>query len=364
MDCDRVRDLLSAYLGEDLADGDRAGVAAHLDECPRCAAEAAGLAETLALLSALPRESAPPELLDRVMKGIAAEAAGSPTWKRLFTPPRVKIPLEAAAAVFLIVLVYGIQKGMPLRSGTLEGGGGSPPAVSVPAPDASPPLPAAASSRPAKGAVKERFAAAGGERTDRAIPEREPSRAPMADPAGGVPAAETAPAESRDAGPPAAGAKAESRGAPAPLGRAAPGLAAAPAFPLAPAARVSSAEEAIEPKVFAAPPSRMLKPLPFGREVTLEVTPAEREGVEAKIVAVAERLGGGAHPGAASRADGAQTPLSGAVRVHLPAEAAGAFIDALKTLGTIPQRGMPAGADLPAGPSPGVAAYTVRIRVR
>jgi len=127
---------------------------------------------------------------------------------------------------------------------------------------------------------------------------------------------------------------------------------------------VSSEEEAIEPKVFAAPPSRLLKPLPYGREVTIDVTPAEREGIEGKIVAEAERLGGGAHPGAPFRPESAQPPLAGAVRVHLPAEAAGAFLDALKTLGTISPEGMPAAVDLPAGPSPGVAAYTVRIRVR
>ena len=35
-----------------------------------------------------------------------------------------------------------------------------------------------------------------------------------------------------------------------------------------------------------------------------------------------------------------------------------------KTNRVIPPEGMPAAADLPAGPSPGVAAYTVRIRVR
>lgn len=363
MDCDRVRDLLSAYLGDELADGDRAGIAAHLDKCPRCAAESAGLEETLALLSALPRESAPPELFDRVMKGIANEAAGTRRWKRLFTAPRVRIPLEAAAAVFLIVLVYGIQKGMPIRPGTPEGGGGASPAASVPAPAASP-RPAAASSRPANGAAKERSAAAGGEKAARPIPDRESPRAPMANPAGEVPPAGGARAESRDGPPPPAVAKTESREAAAPIERPPPGLKAAPAYPFAPVARVSSAQEAIEPRVFVAPPFRMFKPIPYGREVTLEVTPAESEAVEAKIVAAAERLGGGAHPGTASRAESTQAPLFAAVRVHLPAESAGAFLDALKTVGTIPPEGMPAAGDLQADPSPEIVAYTVRIRVR
>ncbi|MGE5663909.1 MAG: hypothetical protein ACM31I_06235 [Deltaproteobacteria bacterium] len=146
-----------------------------------------------------------------------------------------------------------------------------------------------------------------------------------------------------------------------------PAAKARPASPLPPAvtaARVSSAEEAIEPRVLAAPPSRMLRPLPFGREVTLEVASAERAGIEERVVAAAERLGGGAHPGAAPAADSAQPVAPSAVRVHLPAASAGAFLDALKGLGTIPPEGMPAAVDLPAGPSPGIVAYTVRIRVR
>ncbi len=363
MECDRVRALLSDYLEETLAEGDRAGVASHLDGCARCAAAAEGLAQTLTLLSALPRECAPPELLNRVMKGIAAEAPGKRGWTRFFTPPRVKIPVEAAAAVFLIVLVYGIQKGMPVRSGTPEGGG-NPPAAERTIPDASPPLPAAVSSSPAKTAGKGPSTAAGKEKAARPILQRELSRTPMADAAGEVPPARSARAESLDAGPPPAGGKAEFRGAAAPIGRPAPAFSAAPAFTLAPAARVSSAEETIEPKVFAAPPSRLFKPLPYGRDVTLDVTPAERAGIEGKIVAAAERLGGGAHPGAALRPESAQPALAGTVRVHLPAEAADAFLDALRTLGTIPPEGMPAAVDLPAGPSPGITAYTVRIRVR
>lgn len=361
MNCDRVRDFLSDYLKEELAENDRAGVAAHLDGCARCAAEAEGLAQTLALLSALPRESAPPELLDRVVKGIEREAAAGRTRNRLFALPRVRIPVEAAAAVFLIVLVYGIQKGMPPRSGIPEEGGGNPPATSVPTPVA-PPLPDALPA--ARSAAKEPPAAATGRVASRPIPERASPLAPMADSEGATPPAGSLRAESGDAGLPPASANTESRGPAAPIGRAAPPISAAPAFPVAPAARVSSAEEAIEPKVFAAPPSRMLRPVPFGREVTLEVTPAEREGVEAKIVAAAERLGGGAHPGVDSRADGARPPLPGVIRVHLPAESAGAFLDALKSLGTIPPEGMPAAVDLPAGPSPGIAAYTVRLRVR
>ncbi len=363
MDCDRTRELLSDYLGGELSDGDRDGVAAHVDGCPSCAAEAEGLAQTLALLSALPPEKAPRELLDRIMKGIARETEGARGGRRLLAPLRFRIPIEAAAAVFLLLLVYGIQKEMPVRPGAPEGGSGGPPEVSTPAPGASPRLPSSASSPAAKSRGSEPSSLAGSEKAARPVMKRESPRAPTAEetplPAG------SARADSRDAGPPPAGRETETLGAAAPARRAAPSLPAAPAFPMAPASRVSSAEERIEPQAFAAPPSRMLKAVPFGRDITLDVTPAGREGLEARIVAAAERLGGGAHPGAASpHGESAYSPFSGAVRVHLPAKSAGAFLDALNTLGTIPAEGMPGAADFPAGPSPGIVAYTVLIRVR
>lgn len=372
MDCNRVRELFSDYLEEGLADGERAAVAAHLGACARCAAEAKGLAETIALLAALPREKAPPELLDRLMSGIERETAGQAGRRRLFTAGRIRIPLEAAAAVLLLALVYGVQREMPARSGPPAGEGGAPRATATAVPDASPPV--AARPRLARDAAKERSIVARGAEAPRPAEDK----ASVAAPTG---ATEPAPlpaaaAESRAAAVLPAGPETESRGAEAEAGRETAAPHAAPARPapkvlpasqLPPAvtaARVSSAAETIEPKAFAAPPSRMLKALPFGREVTLEVASADRAGIEERIVAAAQRLGGGAHPGAASDADAPQPFLPASVRVHVPAVSAVAFLDALKELGTIPPEGMPASVDLPAGPAPGVAAYTVRIRVR
>ena len=388
MDCDRVRELLSDYLEEALADGDRAAVAAHLDGCARCAAEAAGLSETIALLSALPAEKAPPELLGRVMAEIGRDAAGTPDGGKRLTLPRFKIPVEAAAAVFLLLLVYGIQRGMPVRTALPRGGNDSPQTAATPIPEAVPAQPGAS---PLPGtppsprlAAKERRAVATPEKIVRTDPGRAPSAAPESAPAperAVLPAA-TARADSSAGGPSPGAAKreagefaAEARGAASAMntGRAGPAAPAAPpaqalagvtVLPAVAAAGPSPDEEPVAPKVFAAPPSRMFKSVPYGREVTLEVVSAEREGIEERIVAAAQRFGGGVHPGIALRAERAQPLLPGAVRVHLPRDSAGAFLDALNEIGTIPPEGMPAGSDLPAGPVPGTVSYTVRIRVR
>ncbi len=379
MDCDRVRELLSDYLEEALADGDRAAVSAHLGGCARCTAEAAGLSETIALLSALPREKAPPELLGRVMEDIRREAAGTPARGKPRFPHRVRIPIEAAAAIFLILLVYGIQRGMPVRPGPSPGGGERPQETSTPAPNVAPSLPAASPS-PRIAAHGSRDVATGEELSGR-LRGLAPSPVPAAEPGRAVVPAATARAKSRAARSEPAAAKAETREAPAEAGRVASAMNAAPAVPAAPiappapalpgvtvlpaaATGVSPDEERIEPRIFAAPPSRMFKAVPNGREVTLEVASGEREGIEERIVATARRFGGGVHPGFALRTERAQVLLPGAVRVHLPRDSADGFLEALKGIGTIPPEGMPASVDLPAGPSPGIVAYTVRIRVR
>ncbi len=394
MDCSRVRELLSDYLEDALADRDRAAVAAHLDGCASCAAEAAGLSETIALLSALPRETAPPELLGRVMEGIERGAAGTSRRRKPAAFARVKIPVEAAAAVFLLLLVYGSQRGMPVRPVLPPGESGGPQSTATAAPNAAPALPAspplaaappppaapllAGASRSPRTSATGSPAAATAEKFSRAARGRAPS-APTAPGAEEVAAAATradsgaagfatVPAKP-EAGEPAAGSRVE--GPSATFARPAPAAPVAPPPPpgvtivsAAVGAGAVSDRETMEPTILAAPPSRLFKAVPYGREVTLEVASAERGGIEERIVAAAQRLGGGAHPGIALRAERAQPLLPGAVRVHLPRDASGAFLDALRDLGTIPPEGLPGAADFPAGPDPDTVSYTVRIRVR
>jgi hypothetical protein len=119
-------------------------------------------------------------------------------------------------------------------------------------------------------------------------------------------------------------------------------------------------------RLLAAPPSRLLRPLPYGREVTLEVSAADRPGVEERIAIVARGLRGSVvrEPGTGPADLAENRPLSDAVRVQLPADSAERFLSELRSLGTIPPGGVAGWTDLPAGPSPGTVLYTVRIRVR
>jgi hypothetical protein len=238
--------------------------------------------------------------LERIREGIVQERAGRPLWKRLFLPAHVKIPLEATAAVLLFLLVYAAQKEPP--------------------PKEAPPRPTAG--------------------TGSALPARDGKGNARVPPAASPPAR--------------------------------------PSLPVVPAQRVSTDAGKIEPppvpgeeteksapvRLLAAPPSRHLRPVPYGREVTIEVSRENRSGLEERIVEAALGLGGTATPEPARQGAAENGALSNIVRVQVPSDSVENFLAELLKLGTLPPEGMPGWADFPAGPSPGVVAYTVRIRVR
>jgi hypothetical protein len=70
--CRRCRRLLPEWIAGDLSDSERAAVAAHLEGCPRCAAEVAELQGTLALLASAP-PAPPPVSFDLLWTRLAAE---------------------------------------------------------------------------------------------------------------------------------------------------------------------------------------------------------------------------------------------------------------------------------------------------
>ncbi|MDP9384766.1 MAG: zf-HC2 domain-containing protein, partial [Actinomycetota bacterium] len=74
-DHDRWADDLGAYLLEALPDGERQGFEAHLEACERCREELAELSVAAdALPASVEQFSPPPELRDRIMAVVNAEA--------------------------------------------------------------------------------------------------------------------------------------------------------------------------------------------------------------------------------------------------------------------------------------------------
>jgi hypothetical protein len=288
MECTRTENLLSAYLDGDLPEREREGFAEHLRRCPACAGEEKALKETLSLLRNLPAEKAPPGLLEGVRRRIGQEKETVPLWKKLFLPAHIKIPLEAAAVALIFLLAYGIQKEMPAMKAP-----SSPPAKEMVVAKAPPPPPAAVEKeKPATGAdiQAERRKIDVSPRLPVDVADRKIEAKKAA-----VEPGEEAPFETEQASTPAPPpvkspllAKSE-----IPVGLASRvstgGGTIEPAVP-----RESPAEEAPEPSGVGAQLSRLERPSPYGKEVTVEVDRDDRMGMEDRIAELALRLGGGA----------------------------------------------------------------------
>ena len=108
MTCERIEELLSAYLEGDLAAAEKAEVEAHLAGCAECSGLAALMREALAAAAAFPEVEPSPELL----AGLYAIPETRRAKRRLLQPlfdwlarPALQ-PVYAAATGLLIVLSF------------------------------------------------------------------------------------------------------------------------------------------------------------------------------------------------------------------------------------------------------------------
>jgi len=74
--CREVVELLSDYLEDGLAPGERARVVAHLQTCPQCVAYLAQLQTTICALGRLRQDDIPGPLLDRLLAAFHGWRAG------------------------------------------------------------------------------------------------------------------------------------------------------------------------------------------------------------------------------------------------------------------------------------------------
>jgi hypothetical protein len=108
MTCERIEELLSAYLESDLAADERAGVEAHLAACPDCAGLAALMREEMAAAAAFPEVEPSAELLARLYAVPGAKGEKKRFLRPVFdwlSRPALQ-PAYAAATGFLIVLCF------------------------------------------------------------------------------------------------------------------------------------------------------------------------------------------------------------------------------------------------------------------
>ena len=110
--CNDIKPLLSAYADGELSAGDAKLVADHAAACAACRAELAAYRKTHALLAGLDEVEPPAWLADKIMAHVRDEAGKEPgLLRRIFYPLHVKIPIPAIATVFVVCLIFYLQKG-------------------------------------------------------------------------------------------------------------------------------------------------------------------------------------------------------------------------------------------------------------
>lgn len=118
MNCRKVRRLLSPYLDEETAVGERLAVASHLSRCPACKEVFTEMRRTRLLLLATPRLPVPEEFARGWRRRLAAEPA--PFFRRRRFP--VLIPVAGTLLLGLLVLAFirPWPAPSPLGLGTLK----------------------------------------------------------------------------------------------------------------------------------------------------------------------------------------------------------------------------------------------------
>lgn len=111
MECNDVREKLSAYIEGIIAPEEKPRIDEHLKVCERCSESLADLRKALAHIRDLEEVEPPPWLSQKVMARVRSEAESRRgILQRLFYPLHIKLPIEAVAAVFVAVIAIHIYK--------------------------------------------------------------------------------------------------------------------------------------------------------------------------------------------------------------------------------------------------------------
>src|SRR3989338_1340503 len=115
MKCADIEKLLSAYIENDIPAHERALIEEHLKSCPQCSKSLADLRKAIKRVKSVEEIEPPAWLTQKIMAKVKEEAApkkGILRW--LFYPLHIKLPLEIAATVTIIIAsVYIYHAGKP-----------------------------------------------------------------------------------------------------------------------------------------------------------------------------------------------------------------------------------------------------------
>lgn len=105
MKCGEIKKLLSGYLDGELTDRERGLLEEHLRVCAGCAEELRGLRECVEKLGSLEEVKPPADFLSQVHVRLEEKSDWKAALGKVFSPLRLRIPLEVAAAAAVVILV-------------------------------------------------------------------------------------------------------------------------------------------------------------------------------------------------------------------------------------------------------------------
>ena len=108
MECAGMKELLSEYIDGTLDARTRATVDEHLLSCRDCREELASLRALVRALESMDPVKAPEDFLEQLHDRMASPSIFAKIIRKLFVPMRIKIPLEFASAVAMVILVFAL----------------------------------------------------------------------------------------------------------------------------------------------------------------------------------------------------------------------------------------------------------------
>jgi anti-sigma factor RsiW len=112
MKCHSIGEKLSAYIENHLSSEERVQREEHLGTCRHCRASLEDLKKTMEFTREIEEVEPPPWLTQKVMNKIREERQKKGILQRLFSPLHIKVPLEAAAMIAIVVVAVYVYKNL------------------------------------------------------------------------------------------------------------------------------------------------------------------------------------------------------------------------------------------------------------
>lgn len=109
-DCEDMENKISLYLDNELSAADKQAVEQHLKSCAKCGNALADLKKVKAMTGKLSEVEPPEWFKQKIMAKVRAQAEKKSFTEKWFYPLRVKVPVQIFATIFIVVVAVYIYR--------------------------------------------------------------------------------------------------------------------------------------------------------------------------------------------------------------------------------------------------------------